>query len=194
MSVVSATCYELLGVPVEAPARDLESAWKLRRREAERRLGALPAEEVEALCARVDEAFQILADPIRAQRYRRYRAHMEAAEDAPSPVPAPDDEWGSDPDAVVTDPGLAAWNRGLAAVTDDVEPAAPVGDLELLADVVRAAAQAPLLPDPRDLAPWRSPDAPVVQAAALGAHQAPAPAAFGPGEARRPPPPPPWSR
>jgi hypothetical protein len=172
MPVVSATCYELLGVPVEAPIDAIEGAWKLRRREAERRLGALPAEEVEALCARVDEAYRILADPIRADRYRRYRAQFERD------VPA--GEWGHDPDAVGTDPALAAWSA----------PPEPAGDLDLLADVVRAAELVPL-PDGRDLPPWRTPDAPVVRAA----QRSPlAPAAFPPGERRPAPAPPPWSR
>ncbi len=191
MPVISATCYELLGVPVEAPAEELESAWKLRRLEAEQRLGSLAAEEVEAICARVDEAFRILADPIRAERYRRYRETVErSAVDDPA-LEAP--EWGHDPDAVLTDPGLRAWPPDLAAVTDDVEEPAVSDDLDLLADVVRAAKNSRPLPDPRELPPWREADAPVVRSERSPASASSlAPAAIGPDEERTTPSGPPW--
>ena len=217
MPVLSATCYELLGVPVEAQSDALESAWKLRRLEAQERLGSLAAEEVEALCARVDEAFRILADPIRAARYRRYCEHVEAPKrpppadvDAQDPLSADVDasapsssdvdasdlpEWGGDPDAVLTDPGLRTWPHELAAVTDDVELSSSADDLDLLADVVRAAALRPPLPEARDLPPWRTPDAPVLRATRRSAAPSAdlAPAAFGPGEKRAARSPAPWS-
>lgn len=190
MPVVSATCYELLGVPVEVPTDALESAWKLRRLEAQQRLGALAAEEVEALCARVDEAFRILADPIRSQRYRRYRAHLDGAKRAalgeadPTELP----EWGHDPDGVLTDPGLRAWPHELAPVTDEVATSPAIEDLDLLADVVRAASLSQPLPDARDLPPWRTPDAPVLRSgsSSAGSLGELAPASFGPDEVRTP--------
>lgn len=220
MPVVSSTCYELLGVPVEAPRDQLELAWTERRREAEGRLGALPAESVEALCAQVDEAFRILADPIRAARYRKYRALLDALDppdldpdldttdpgdstdpdgtelDPSAPVTPRYLEWGDDPDGISTDPGLPVWRGELSAVTDAVEVPEPVRDLDLLREVIKAAEHSDPLPDPRDTPPWESPDAPVMRnlSDAPLVRPALAPASFGPEQEKQEPTRAPWTR
>lgn len=101
MSVVSATCYELLGVPVHAPRSEVARAWQDRRRAALTGPQERSAEEVEALCARLDDAFRTLIDPSRAARYRAYLARQRSA-----PALTPDDPlrtplarpWAQGPD------------------------------------------------------------------------------------------------
>ncbi|MCO4769513.1 MAG: hypothetical protein KDA24_05735 [Deltaproteobacteria bacterium] len=77
MSVVSATCYELLGVPVHASRSELAEAWKQERTSLQKRPDSYTSEEVEALCARLDEAFAILSDPEQSARYRAYVAQQD---------------------------------------------------------------------------------------------------------------------
>jgi len=77
MSVVSASCYELLGVPVQASRADLARAWSEQREQVRKDRSQYSDEEVEALCARIDEAFSILADPDRSARYRAYLAQRD---------------------------------------------------------------------------------------------------------------------
>lgn len=72
VSVVSASCYELLGVPLDVSRTQLERAWNERRQEAFQQLGEIPQEDVDALVARLDEAFAILSDSSRAQIYGSY--------------------------------------------------------------------------------------------------------------------------
>ncbi len=86
MSVVSATCYELLGVPVHAPRTEVARAWHDRRREALDAGRQRSVEEVEALCARLDEAYRTLVDPHRAQRYRIYVDQRRQAPALEQPV------------------------------------------------------------------------------------------------------------
>jgi hypothetical protein len=186
--VVSPSCYELLGVPVDAPRSLLDWARSQRRREADQRLGELDGAEVEALSARIDEAFQILADGHRSRRYRVYRAQLDAGrrivhpEDLSSigaveraadpgldaacelgggPLVEADDE-----DAVTT---LDEWDVGGEydeALQPANEPTAFPGSLGLLADVVLAApAPGELRAAPRTLGriefpPWLALEAP----------------------------------
>lgn len=92
MSVVSANCYELLGVPVHAPRADVARAWRDRRREALQGSPQRSAEEVEALCARLDEAFRTLVDPRRSALYQAYIAQERqppALEPGPDPLRTP---------------------------------------------------------------------------------------------------------
>jgi hypothetical protein len=74
MAVLSPSCYELLGVPADAPRPTLGRAWSTRRSLLLQRVGNLPVRDVDALVARLDESFQILADPAKARRYRQYQA------------------------------------------------------------------------------------------------------------------------
>ena len=93
MSVVSATCYELLGVPVHAPRTEVARAWQDRRREALEGRRQRSNEEVEAFCSKLDEAYRTLVDPERAQRYRLYVERRRAA----PPLEAPDSAGVDDP-------------------------------------------------------------------------------------------------
>lgn len=154
MPVVSASCYELLGVPVDAPPDQLRSAWSRRRNEAQARLERLEAADLEALCARIDEAFQILADPVRAARYRAFRQELDEADTDFDETPTLDDiEPVAQPEASVTDPGRRA-------------PAGPEprDSVALLRQVVQMASlSASPTQVQNELPPWRQPDAPVMQ-------------------------------
>ncbi len=81
MSVVSATCYELLGVPVHAPRTEVARAWHDRRRKALESPRGRSSEEAEALCARLDDAYRTLVDP---QRARLYQLYVEQQRSAPT--------------------------------------------------------------------------------------------------------------
>ncbi len=110
MSVVSASCYELLGVPVQASRADLARAWSQERTRVRQDRSEYSEEEIEALCSRIDEAFAILSDPDRSARYRAYLAQrrgesspirpedmlnpsLEADEDPELPVPPSPPPW-----------------------------------------------------------------------------------------------------
>ncbi len=116
MPVVSPSCYELLGVPVDAPRRTLSRAWAERRRAAVDRADALDEADVDALTARLDEAFRILADPEAARRYRMYRDHVESGRSFVSPH----DFASLAPDEVVTHPGVRLPAE-IAALDADLE-------------------------------------------------------------------------
>lgn len=145
MPVVSPSCYELLGVPADAPGSLLEWSRAQRRREASQRLGELAPVEVDALVARIDEAFRILADPGVARRYRLYRSQLDADHHIGHPedlaaTPSEDD----DDDTLTSD---HEWQvEAVFDEEDDIElqktqGAAPAfsGALGLLAEVVLAA-------------------------------------------------------
>lgn len=117
MSVVSATCYELLGVPVDAPRRDLARAWADRRRALLTEPQSYGEEEVEALCARLDEAFTILSDP---EMSRRYRAYMAQRKGAPAAI-RPDD---------MLHPIVAEWSARSTQIPAPAAPAPEAGGEE----------------------------------------------------------------
>jgi hypothetical protein len=95
MSVVSATCYELLGVPVHAPRTEVARAWHDRRREALEGRRERSTEQAEALCARLDDAYRTLVEP---QRARRYQLYVEQQRSAPTlQIPGDSDEQAEDP-------------------------------------------------------------------------------------------------
>ncbi len=73
MSVLSQSCYELLGVPLGAEPETVVRAWRERREVLLERLEARPDPELEALVARLDEAFEILSHPQVSRRYRLYQ-------------------------------------------------------------------------------------------------------------------------
>ncbi len=98
MSVVSATCYELLGVPVHAPRTEVARAWHDRRREALEGPRERSSEEAEALCARLDDAYRTLVDPQRAHLYKIYLEQRRSAPPLRTPaVTDESDEEGEDP-------------------------------------------------------------------------------------------------
>ncbi len=98
MSVVSATCYELLGVPVHAPRTEVARAWHDRRREALAGPRERSTEEAEALCARLDDAYRTLVDPQRARLYQLYVEQQRSAPTLATPaVPDESDDAGEDP-------------------------------------------------------------------------------------------------
>jgi len=100
MPVVSPSCYELLGVPVDAPRADLGRAWS-ERREAVTGSEVLDEADVDALAARIDEAFRILSNGSAASRYRIYQAHLKSG----AGLGEPRDFGRLPPDQVNTDPG-----------------------------------------------------------------------------------------
>ena len=175
MPVVSQSCYELLGVPADAHGPLLDWSRAQRRREAEQRLGELGKPEVEALVARIDEAFQILSDPAASRRYRQYRSQIDAGRRVAHPEDlstlSPDEEEaGQEEDTVTT---LDEWDvDGVFDEEDDIEaqktqaaaPAFP-GGLGLLAEVVLAApipgeGRQPRRFDTRIAPPWLDLDPP----------------------------------
>ncbi len=181
MPVVSPSCYELLGVPVDAPEDQLRSAWSKRRSEAQRRLDRLAAEDLEALCARIDEAFQILADPVRAARYRAFREELDGAESDSDETPTLEDVPAAEfpLDEAPTEPGAAAQGDGV----------------ELLRHVVQMASMSAVPTQVTDeLPPWRQPDAPVMEGQASGLEPELAPAARVPGQPVSERPRAPWDR
>jgi len=99
--VVSPSCYELLGVPVDAPRDAVSRAWAERREEAHRRLDSLGESELEAIASQLDEAFHILTDPDASRRYRMYRAQLASGR----LVAHPTDMVRPPADEVATDPG-----------------------------------------------------------------------------------------
>lgn len=117
MPVVSPSCYELLGVPVDAPRDDVGRAWADRRTEARRRLGELGEDEIEAITCQLDEAFHILTDQDASRRYRMYRAQLTSSR----PLAHPTDFVRAPADEVSTDPGrpvpTASDSGGQDAVT-----------------------------------------------------------------------------
>lgn len=117
MSVVSATCYELLGVPVDAPRRDLARAWSDRRRALLSEPQSYGEEEVEALCARLDEAFTILSDP---EMSKRYRAYLAQSKGAPAAI-RPDD---------MLHPIVAEWSARSTQIPAPAAPAPEAGGEE----------------------------------------------------------------
>jgi len=189
MPVVSPSCYELLGVPSDAPEPLLDWSRAQRRREAHQRVGELDRVEVDALVARIDEAFRILADPASARRYRLYRAQLDGGrrvthpEDLSSLGPADEDEddtltsgdeW--DTSSVFDEEDDREVQRTQAAA-----PAFPPA-LGLLAEVVlaapapgerRAARRYPTRRSP----PWLDLDPP--EPAALGRRPSPFPSTPG---------------
>jgi hypothetical protein len=139
MPVISNDCYELLGVPVDAPRRDIAEAWQRRKRELAERFDGRSPGEIDALLSRLDESFRILVDPERADRYRRYRALQAAGrrathpedvlplgvddaelEDGNTDLDATDSGLGDDPDLrdgpTEDDENLEATDHGLAAL------------------------------------------------------------------------------
>ena len=76
----SSSFYELLEVPVDANRDTVLDAWQDKRRAAVAMTPVLGSDEVEALCARLDEAFQTLSHPLRGKRYRRYHLFSEASD------------------------------------------------------------------------------------------------------------------
>ncbi len=134
MPVVSATCYELLGVPVHASRSELTAAWIERRTRITKQPASFSPEQVEALCARLDEAFAILSDPKRNKRYRTYMAQQY---DSSSPL-HPDDflhpvvaEWSRKSTQIPAPPSRAPETSKPELAMDDLglpridEPPAP---------------------------------------------------------------------
>jgi hypothetical protein len=103
MPVVSPSCYELLGVPIDAPRSRLSRAWAERRDSTLGRSDSLDEGDIDAITSRIDEAFQILADGGSARRYRMYRAQLKSGR----PLQHPEDLAELAPDQVSTDPGRA---------------------------------------------------------------------------------------
>ncbi|MCP4868397.1 MAG: hypothetical protein GY898_06740 [Proteobacteria bacterium] len=100
MPVVSPSCYELLGVPMDSPRPTLSRAWSERRAEVGRS-GSLDEADVDALTARIDEAFRILSDGGTASRYRIYQSQLKAGVG----IGRPQDFGQLPPDQINTDPG-----------------------------------------------------------------------------------------
>ena len=84
-------------------------------------------DEVEALCARLDEAFRTLSHPLRGKRYRRYH-RFSGASDQPG-------------NAEVVEPGPRSWVQlSLPLMYDEQQRSASIKaatDCELLALVTR---------------------------------------------------------
>ncbi len=189
MPVVSPSCYELLGVPSDAPEPLLDWSRAQRRREAHQRVGELDRVEVDALVARIDEAFRILADPASARRYRLYRAQLDGGrrvthpEDLSSLGPADEDEddtltsgdeWDMPPEwrasydrEVQRTLGAARAFRPGGGVVAVVAPAPPAPGAR------RAARRYPTRRSP----PWLDLDPP--EPAALGRRPSPFPSTPG---------------
>jgi len=145
VSVVSATCYELLGVPVHASRSEVAQAWSERRLDLNKQADRFAPEQTEALCARLDEAFAILSDPQQNKRYRAYVAQSRG--DAP-PL-SPND---------LLHPIVAEWSAKSTAIP---ALAIPSPDDEV-ADTI--SSEMPSLP--AGPPPWRSkpsPSGPSVQ-------------------------------
>lgn len=122
--VVSPSCYDLLGVPRDAAPGLLDLAFQRRRGEIRERTGDLPQSDVEAMLARIDEAYRILADPPAARRYHLYRAQVETGlvvADASAFVSLA-------PDEVATDPGSRGPAVELAGPIDARQSAPAVED------------------------------------------------------------------
>jgi len=64
--------YEVLEVPPRADRTTVARAWRMKRDRVEALRGELRDVEAEALCAKLDEAFAILANPRREARYLAY--------------------------------------------------------------------------------------------------------------------------
>lgn len=151
MPVVSPSCYELLGVPVDSPRPTLSRAWSERRAEA-RRAGDLDEADVDALTARIDEAFRILSDGGTASRYRIYQSQLQSGLD----VGRPEDFGQLPPDQINTDPGrrVPVANLGGPLTLDDDPDTDSITDewkVDLLddddeAEVSRTEAFAPSFP------------------------------------------------
>jgi len=73
----SSSFYELLEVPVDADRNAVLNAWLDKRREAVAMTPMLGNDEVDALCAQLDEAFRTLSHPLRGKRYHRYHRFSE---------------------------------------------------------------------------------------------------------------------
>ena len=144
MPVVSPSCYELLGVPADAPGSLLEWSRAQRQREIRQRVGELERAEAEALVARIDEAFRILSDPAVSRRYRLYRSQLDAGRRIAHPEDLTDPAEEDEGDTVIS--GDEWQVEAIFDEDDDIEvqrteAAAPAfsGALGLLAEVVLAA-------------------------------------------------------
>lgn len=114
MSRTSTSLYEVLEVAPEADQRTLARAWRVKRDHVE--FGGRDAHEAEALCAKLDEAFEILSNPTRAARYRAYRAGVSPS----APYTLEFDREGGVRHGL--EDGTAA---ALADLLDPPEPSAP---------------------------------------------------------------------
>ena len=70
--MTSNSCYDLLGVRKDAGVDELERAWTERRESALARRGELADDDVDALVARLDEAYEIVSNPSRSSLYGTY--------------------------------------------------------------------------------------------------------------------------
>jgi curved DNA-binding protein CbpA len=124
---ISASCYELLGVPVDAPRTVLARAWRKRRDDVLGLQALQPGADSTELLERIDEAFRILADPERARRYRAYRADLarggrRLAEPADFEPAGPESRAGEAAPAPGTGPVTAPVRRpGMAAASPAAE-------------------------------------------------------------------------
>ena len=76
----SSSFYELLDVGPDADRSTVMAAWMDKRRAAVSMTAMMGSDEVEAVCARLDEAFRTLTHPLRGKRYQRYDRFSRRAE------------------------------------------------------------------------------------------------------------------
>ena len=123
MSVVSASCYELLGVPINAPRADVARAWRERRMEASAGAESHSVEEIEAVCARLDDAFRTLVDPARSRRYATYLGQQRQ-----TPVLDAASTALHDP---LRTPVARPWDAGPGTLAESIEAVLETGSHEL---------------------------------------------------------------
>jgi len=88
----SSSFYELLDVAPDADRSTVMAAWMDKRRAAVSMTAMMGSDEVEAVCARLDEAFRTLTHPLRGKRYQRYHRFSRRAEAQQDEQPAPQQE------------------------------------------------------------------------------------------------------
>ena len=76
----------------DADRSTVMAAWMDKRRAAVSMTAMMGSDEVEAVCARLDEAFRTLTHPLRGKRYQRYHRFSRRAEAQQDEQPAPQQE------------------------------------------------------------------------------------------------------
>ena len=76
----------------DADRSTVMAAWMDKRRAAVSMTAMMGSDEVEAVCARLDEAFRTLTHPLRGKRYQRYHRFSRRTEAQQDEQPAPQQE------------------------------------------------------------------------------------------------------